>query len=156
MLNKLENPCNAEPLSNVDPLMRGWATGDGFSVQRTINVTVGKFALDSLGGASTGSAALLSRSLEQAIRYYLADRGSERAGWVYPSFLREDAHGSAREEVRLTIETAAWSEFTDEAERQGVSADQLLRHAVLYFMTDRDTGRLTQRILEDLGREEEL
>jgi hypothetical protein len=133
--------------------MQEWTTRDGFSVQRTINVTVGEFALDSLTSGSADSAEF-SRPLAQAIRYYLADRDSGRAGWSYPSFLRDDSRGSARE-VPLAIDAQIWGEFAEEAERHGVSANQLLQHAVFYLLADRDTGRLTQRILEDLGREEE-
>jgi hypothetical protein len=128
-------------------------SGDDGLTQRTIAVTVGEFALNSLAGGS-GESPGLSLSLVQAIRYYLADRGSGRAGWRYPDFLREDDQVPVRE-VPLTVETAIWEEFTEEAERQAVSADQLLRHAALYFMADRDAGRLAQRILEDLSREEE-
>jgi hypothetical protein len=120
---------------------------------RTVEMKLGDFALTLIGGPSVDGPAL-SRSLAEAVRYYLTDRDAGRAGWSYPSFIDEDGDG-ADHEAQLTIDDATWLEFTAEAERQGVSADQLLQHAVLYFMADRDTGRLTQRILEDLGREEE-
>jgi hypothetical protein len=132
--------------------VKGWDTGDERSVQRTFSVTVGKLALSALAGGTDDSAAL-SRSLEQAVRYYLTDRGAERAGWMYPSFLPEEGRTAGRK-VRLTVEAAIWTELAEEAERQEVSVEQLLGHAALYFIADRDTGRLTQRILEDLGREE--
>jgi hypothetical protein len=121
---------------------------------RTVEMKMGDFALGLLGAPSADGADA-SRSLVQAVRYYLTDRDSGRAGWSYPSFFGEDGDGPDRK-VRLTIDDAIWGEFTVEAERQGVSPDQLLQHAALYFLADRDTGRLTQRILEDLGREEEL
>jgi hypothetical protein len=121
---------------------------------RTIEMKVGDFALGLIGGPSADGADL-SRSLVQAVRYYLTDRDSGRVGWSYPSFLSEDGAGPERQ-FTLTVEDAIWREFTLEAARQSVSPDQLLQHAVLYFLADRDTGRLTQRILEDLGREEEL
>jgi hypothetical protein len=121
---------------------------------RTVEMKVGDFALGLIGEPSADGADL-SRSLVQAVRYYLTDRDSGRVGWAYPSFLDEDGAGPERR-LTLTVEDAIWQEFTLEAARQGVSPDQLLQHAVLYFLADRDTGRLTQRILEDLGREEEL
>ena len=121
---------------------------------RTVEMKVGDFALGLIGGPSADGADL-SRSLVQAVRYYLTDRDSGRVGWSYPSFLGEDGAGPERR-LTLTVEDAIWREFTLEAARQDVSPDQLLQHAVLYFLADRDTGRLTQRILEDLGREEEL
>ena len=121
---------------------------------RTVEMKVGDFALELIGTPSADGDDF-ARSLVQAIRYYLTDRDSGRVGWSYPSFLGEDGAGPERQ-VRLTVEDAIWREFKLEAGRQGVSVDQLLQHAVLYFLADRDTGRLTQRILEDLGGEDEI
>lgn len=119
-------------------------------MRRTVAVAVGNFGLESLGGAFTQDSAKLARSLIQAIRYYLADQGSERAGWTYPGFRRDDWSGTTVE-VKIEIEDGIWATFSQEADRQGVTTDQLLQHAVLYFAADRDGGRLAQRIAKVLG-----
>lgn len=122
-------------------------------MRRTVAVTIGDFGLESLGGAFTRDSAKLPSSLIQAIRYYLADQGSERAGWTYPGFRRDDQSGPTVE-VEIEIEDGIWEAFSQEADRQGVATDQLVQHAVFYFAADRDSGRLTQRIAEDMGSEE--
>lgn len=121
----------------------------GAPVRRTVTVAVGDFGLESLGGALTRNSADLSRSFVQAVRYYLADQGSGRAGWPYPDFRREEELNQTVE-VRVEIDDPVWEAFSEEAERQRVSTDQLAQHAVLYFAADRDAGRLAQRIVEDL------
>lgn len=119
-------------------------------MRRTVTVAVGDFGLGALGGSFKRDSSSLARSLMQAIRYYLADQDSGRVGWTYPSFRLDDRPHSTVE-VQIEIDEPVWAAFSREADRQGVSADQLLQHAVLYFAADRDSGRLAQRITEDLG-----
>ncbi len=119
----------------------------------TVTVALGDFSLESLGGAYKRDTANLGRSLAQAIRYYLGDRDSGRAGWPYPSFGR-DGKDDQLVELRISIDAAVWDDFSKEADRQGVSTGQLIQHAALYFAADRDSGRLAQRIVSDLGNPE--
>jgi hypothetical protein len=113
---------------------------------------LGDLSLESLGGAKRRDGGSLERLLVQAIRYYLADRDSGRAGWPYPDFVLDGDSGEEKT-VRIVVDGAVWGEFSQEAARQGISTDQLLRHAALYFAADLDSGRLTQRILEGLEGE---
>ena len=122
-------------------------------MQRTITVALGDFGLESLGGAYRRDTATLGRSLTQAIRYYLGDKDSGRAGWLYPSFGRDGNDGQVVE-LRISIDAVIWDDFSTEADRQGVSTGQLVQHAALYFAADRDSGRLAQRIVSDLGHPE--
>jgi hypothetical protein len=114
---------------------------------------LGSFAVESLGGASTGDPASLSRSLAQAIRYYLADSGSGRDAWPYPRFLGyvTDGRGGSTVDVEINIDDFIWSAFSREAMRQGVSTSQLLQHAALYFVADRDSGQFVRRIVANLN-----
>lgn len=109
---------------------------------------VGDLCLKSAERESGGDPAKLSRVFSQAIRHYLADRDAGRVGWSYPHFLL-DAEESTRQRVSIEVDTATWKQLLAEAERQETSPDQLLEHAVLYLAADRDSGRLTERILED-------
>jgi hypothetical protein len=118
-------------------------------LRRTVTVALGDFSLEFLGGTHKHDPDTLAGSLMQAVRYYLADKDSGRAEWSYPSFQRDGQVGE-RVEVEIHSDDAVWEAFSAEAERQGVSTDQLLQHAVLYFAADLDAGRLTQRILDDL------
>ncbi len=126
------------------------------AVQRIVNVALGGFSLDSLGGAATRQPPTIAASLMQAIRYYLTDRDSSRLGWRCPSFEGVGIEGvgqvGSMVEMELSVDGAVWSSLSQEARRQGVSTDRLLQHAALYFAAERDSGRLTQRIAEDLRR----
>ncbi len=52
--------------------------------------------------------------------------------------------------MELSVDEGLWDSLEQEAARQGVPAPRLAEHAALYFAADRDAGRVTQRILEDL------
>jgi Arc/MetJ-type ribon-helix-helix transcriptional regulator len=106
-----------------------------------------KFQLDQFGrdaldefvrrGRGSRSAAVRTASL-----YYLADRESGRPAWLVRRYAT--ASGGAAVTARLDRET--WQALQEEAERQNVSADDLTRHAVLYFLADVDSGRVGQRL----------
>ncbi len=119
-------------------------------MRRTVTIAVGGFGLESLGGSSTQDPENLARPLVQAIRYYLADQESGRAGWLYPGFRRDDQL-EPTVEVQVEIDDTTWETFSAEAGRQEVSTDRLASHAVLYFAADRDGGRIAQRLAEGLG-----
>lgn len=114
-----------------------------------VNVRIGELGLRSLGTASAEDPVRLSRALAQALRYYLADRDAGRVGWPYPEFMRGSGY-DATVEVSISAAEAGWAEFGREAERQGVSTDELAQHAVLYLVADWDNGRLVERILASL------
>jgi hypothetical protein len=71
-----------------------------------------------------------------------------------PGFLPDEEEAGERVTLELEIDSAVWTDFEREAERQGVSPQRLAEHAVLYFAADRDAGRITQRILDDLADED--
>jgi hypothetical protein len=120
--------------------------------QRQVTVALSYLAFEALMGdeAHLGSEAPLR--VESALRCYLGDKGTGRAAWPYPGFLR----GSETQrdvEVELSLEAGLWRSFQEEATAQGLSVEQLAEHAVFYFAAELDAGRLTQRILEDLDEE---
>ncbi len=99
------------------------------------------------GGQANPTA--LQRSIDEAIRYYFAEGHSGRGGWAYPGFRRDgDRAGQA---IQVLIDAAAWERVGEEANRQEVTPGELLEHVLLFFLADRDAGRLAS---EDLGRAE--
>lgn len=112
-----------------------------------VTVEVGDLCLKSVEGEGT-DAGELSLALARAIRHYLADRDSGRISWPCPLFLGDEPR--ARRPVSVAVDDELWRELTTEAERQEVSPDQLVEHALLYLAADIDSGRLTARILEDI------
>jgi hypothetical protein len=109
--------------------------------QRAVTVAFGDFGIGALGGGFSRDPSKLSCSLRLALRYYLASKESGRLEWPYPT-VRRDGSPNPAVELQFEVDDAIWKEFSGEANRQGVSAQQLLQHAVLYFAADRDCGRL--------------
>lgn len=109
-------------------------------MRRTL--TLGEFSLESLGGSATGDRRALGCSLATAIRHYLTGRSSSRPGWGYPRFRMDGATSAA--EVEFCIEEEVWRELTGEAAQQAVLPEDLLRHAVLFFLADREAGRVAR------------
>jgi hypothetical protein len=108
----------AQPASGTDPL----------------RVTVGAFALESLSTLGRG---MVSRKIDAAIRYYL-DAPPEQPGRPYPAIDGAEEKAAAGTEVDLTIDSRVWTEFADEAARQGVGEGQLVTHAILFYVAAAD------------------
>ncbi len=49
-------------------------------------------------------------------------------------------------ELMLKLDEFAWEAIQDESARQGVSAEELVAFAVLYYIADCDSGRIARRI----------
>jgi hypothetical protein len=112
-----------------------------------MTVALGGFSLESLGGWAARDGRALGCSFALAIRHYLANRGSGRAAWPYPPFRIEGSGSSSTAEAEFCIDETVWDELSSEAARQEVPAEELLRHAVLFFMVDRDAGRVARRMV---------
>ena len=87
----------------------------------------------------------------RAARYYLADRDSGRMALRVPR-LPKAAAGKAALDLTVDLDRESWQELEAEAERQDVSVEAMLEHAIMYFLADIDSGRVEQRLLADLGR----
>lgn len=117
---------------------------------RSVTVGLGEFAFDALAGKADRASGYASAQLIRAVQFYLNDRDVERPGWRYPRFLCEQEVGG-RKRLELSVDDDLWIEFEAEAERQGVSVGQLAEHAALYFAAELNAGRITERILDELG-----
>lgn len=114
---------------------------------------LGELAAKALSAAPLPEAERLSALLSQAVRFYLNERDGGQPGWRYPSFLEgSDGAAGGRD---ATLDEELWQQLQAEAERQEVSAEDLLQHAAFYYGAARDDGRLTERIAGGLRREEE-
>lgn len=116
--------------------------------KRHVTFSFSELAFKALAGDI--DAADPSPRMESALLCYLGDSDSGRPAWSYPGFLRES---ETRGDVEVDLEVASdlWRRFEQEAVRQGVSIEQLAEHAIFYFAAELDAGRVTQRILDDLG-----
>jgi len=123
------------------------------SARRTVVVSLSQLAFEALAAEEPEGSPRAPVRTESAVRIYLGDKGAGRPAWPYPDFLR---NSETQEEVRLELEVNSdvWLQFEAEAEKQGVSAQQLLEHAAFYFAAELHAGRITQRILDDLEQPE--
>lgn len=125
----------------------GVTRGEGAD-KRHVSLSLSEFAFEALT-REQGDVGAPSR-MEGALRCYLGDRGVDRPAWPYPGFLRgSEPQGDV--EVELEVPGDLWRDFAEEASRQDVSIEQLAEHAAFYFAAELDAGRVTQRILDDLG-----
>lgn len=122
-------------------------------MERTVAVAIDDFTLELLENASIAGRTTQGVLLMRAIRYYLAERDSGRPGWPC-SPLDEEGETEVASTIELDVDGSAWEAFSLEADRQGVTTDRLMKHGALYYLADRDSGRLTQKILEDLEEQE--
>lgn len=62
---------------------------------------------------------------------------------------QQDASAAASEPethvVEVTLGGFAFAELSAEAEREGVTLEELLGHAVMYYLADADSGRVARR-----------
>jgi hypothetical protein len=120
-------------------------------LKRTVTISLGAFARKTLS-ATELNGTRTPASVVRAIRVYLNDKGAGEPGWAYPDPLR-GRRPAEEVEMELSVDEDLWLALEREAADQGVTPQQLLEHAVLYFAAEIDAGRVTQRILEDLGEE---
>ncbi len=81
-------------------------------------------------GAASGAAA--------AIRFYLDPASERRLGWRVPDFQRGAVAATSTAAIEVPLELRDWARLEAEAARQGVSEQQLIRHAVNYTAAQRD------------------
>jgi len=121
------------------------------AMKRSVTVSVGGLAKRTLAGDSGGDEEHAAKRAERAIRAYLGGKEEGRAGWEVPGFAgREPAE---RVDLSLSLDEELWAAVEVEAAAQGVTVDQLVAHAVLYYAAEIDAGEITQRILERLDDE---
>lgn len=117
-------------------------------VPSELSVPLGDFAVKASRFIRSEEEASLAAVARQALYYYLSDHDSGRVGWSYPRFLPGIGDVSTVT-VPIDVDVDAWRDFTREAKRQGVSPELLLRHAVLYYSADVDSGRVARRLIDD-------
>ncbi len=122
-------------------------------MKQSVSLELGELAVDALAEGPhrnvESDSVVLTRAV-RAIRYYLADENAGRRDWRYPGFLRDGDGKGGHRHLDVEIDAEVWARFEREAESQGVPVNRLAEHAVLYFLADRDAGRVTQRILDAL------
>ncbi len=114
---------------------------------RLVSLALDEFGASALEGHAERFSVSPGELASRAARYYLSDRASGRLALRVPHL--EGARGKPTLQLTVELDDDGWRELEAEATRQGVSAEALFEHAVLYFLADLDSGRAEWRILED-------
>jgi hypothetical protein len=117
-------------------------------LQRLLLLSLEEFGASTLEGEAERHSITPAELGRHAVRYYLSDRGSGRMAFRVPRLSRDAAREPALE-LKLDLDPDTWRELEDEAERQEVSVERLLAHAIIYFLADLDAGRVERRMLEE-------
>jgi len=122
-------------------------------LERHVTLGLESFTLSALDEQADRHRTTPEQIVREAALYLLADlRGARRIRRV-PAFARHARPARHPATFRLSLDARSWSALTDEAARQRISVDLLLVHALLYYLSDLDSGRATLAILESLGDE---
>jgi hypothetical protein len=109
------------------------------------------FGREALDAYSSQAGSLSPDVVRTATRYYLADRDLDRPAWRIPRFTRQLVRdGGSALDVEVDLDT--FSTLEDEARRQGVAAERLAEHALMYFLADSESGRLASRLGDAVDR----
>ncbi len=120
-------------------------------MKQLVTVRLGTLAAEALAGkADENGGEPGPEDVLRAITFYLKDKDVNRAGWVYPPFLRSRSPGGGVK-FELRIEASMWRLLRKEAAGQSVTVEQLLEHAALYYAAELDSGHVTERMLGDAG-----
>jgi predicted transcriptional regulator len=121
---------------------------------KALTLHLDDFGKDALDRFAAGRSDSHSATVRTASLYYLADREQDRPAWGVPRFAR--GNGSTGLDVVVRLDDDTWQALDDEAHRQGVSAESLARHALLYFLADVDSGRAGERLETAVTEDDDL
>lgn len=120
-------------------------------MSRTVTLELDDFGMEAFIDFAHRQGASTSRVAAMAARYYLADADDEQSAWRVPGSAHTIASERGRAAVRVELDGATLDALLREARRQSVDLGVLAAHAVLYFMTDVDSGRVAARTAQAIS-----
>jgi Arc/MetJ-type ribon-helix-helix transcriptional regulator len=114
---------------------------------RKVTLHLDEFGQQSLERLVDGGDASPASALRTAALYYLGERDDNRAAWRAPRFQRKQRSSSG---LRVAFDDDTWTALEAEARRQNVEPPALAVHALLYFLSDFDSGRVADVLGERL------
>lgn len=58
----------------------------------------------------------------------------------------QDADARTARELTLKLDDFAWENIAEEATREGLTVEELVGYAVLYYLADADSGRVARQV----------
>jgi hypothetical protein len=121
-------------------------------MKKSVMLRLDRFGQEALDEYVRGTGGSHVTALRTAVSYYLGDSDSGRAAWRVPQLAREATFARTLE---LELDEDLHHRLELEAQRQEVPVDLLAAHAVIYYLTDLDTGRAAARLGAALDRDAE-
>lgn len=122
------------------------AGGIEASVAQPLKVTLSGFVIDAIARGEPRDSEQVGRRFAWAIRFYLDEATTGKAGWSVPSVLRTERGETA---MKLELDDRLLHRLEAEARKQDVSLSRLVSQASIYYAAEFDAGRITQRVLDD-------
>jgi hypothetical protein len=121
-------------------------------MKKSVMLRLDRFGQEALDDYVRGTGGSRVTFLRTAVSYYLADAESGRAAWRVPELARSATFARTLE---LELDEELHRPLEAEARRQEVAVDLLAAHAVIYYLTDLDTGRAAARLGAAIDRDAE-
>ncbi|HKI66423.1 MAG TPA: hypothetical protein VJ989_04075 [Solirubrobacterales bacterium] len=121
------------------------------SMARSFEVRLSDFVIDVIARDAPRDSPQVRGRFSQAIRFYLHEASLRRPGWSVPSALRGEQEG---DEMRLELDDELLCRLEAEARKQDASLSRLVSQAAIYYAAELDAGRITQRVFDDLGKDD--
>jgi hypothetical protein len=110
-------------------------------VMKTFSLSLDSFGRDTLAAEAALVGAGTGEVLRLAVRHYLSELEGDRFALRVPAFAR-GARRRPGTEVGVELEERDRAALVSEADRQGLDMEDLLGHAALLYLADRDAGRV--------------
>jgi hypothetical protein len=141
-----------QPMTSRDPEGDRQAPVVSARAKKTVTLRFGGFGWESLESQAVQHGETLDESLSRAMAYFDAMLPTTRAAAIAPRFKPRD-EGAPRE-IPLELTHESWERLEHEAERQGVPLEQLLEHAALLHLSDAESGRVADHIVDRAAEDE--
>ena len=115
---------------------------------KNLTLQMDAFGAQALREYASGFGGSVSDVLRLAARYYLSDADGGRLVWRVPQLSLQPNGNSVA--FDLEVDPQTWQALQDEAQLQGIDVGPLATHAILYFIADWDSGRLSERLRDSL------
>ena len=116
-------------------------------MQRVLTLGLEEFGASTLEAEAERYSVSPAELGRRAVHYYLSELDSGRMALRVPQ-LSQEAGRKPVLKLTLDLDPNTWLELEEEAERQQVTVERLLEHAIVYFLADLDAGRVERRMLE--------
>jgi hypothetical protein len=120
-------------------------------VGRTLTLRLAPFEREALEAYGASQRVPPERVVRTAVLYYLRDQHSKRPTWRMSALPRDEPNRPFELQFALDEDTAR--ALAEQAAAQGVEPEPLARHALLFFLSDVDSGEVA-RTLDRAVRDE--